>query len=351
MKLGAGLGIRSIGMWLPATSESVQDALSAGRLTEKEATDSGIAALPVSPDLSPPEMAVLAAEEAVVNGQVDRAKIGLVIHSWIHHQGHDIWSPAHYISHAVGVDSAAALGIQAMCNGSGAAWEVAAAYLLADPTVDAVLTTTADRFDDQSFDRWSGDFGVHYGDGATASVLTRRDDTRDVLTLLAISTETVSAVEGLHRGADPFTVAPRVISTRIDVRRTKKAFLEQYGADKFLAAARAALRVLVENTLHEAGVEASDPRLRYMALPRVGRKVRVATYHQALQGYAAIEILDLGAKTGHLGAGDLVANCAELAVLLEPGQIAIVVNAGGGAGLTCAVVQRPEGGVTEGSRG
>lgn len=351
MKLGTGVGIRSIGTWLPATSESVQDALSAGRLTAKEAADSGIAALPVSPDLSPPEMAVLAAEEALPGERADRAKIGLVIHSWIHYQGHDIWSPAHYVARAVGADSAAALGIQAMCNGSGAAWETAAAYLLADPTVDAVLTTTADRFDDQSFDRWSGDVGVHYGDGATASVLARRDDTRDVLTLLAMGTETVSAVEGLHRGDDPFTVAPRVVSPRIDVRRTKKAFLEKYGADKFLAAARAGLRVVVEKTLHEAGIEVTDPRLRYMALPRVGRKVRVATYHQALQECIGTEILDLGAKTGHLGAGDLVANCAELAVLLEPGQIAIVINAGGGAGLTCAVVQRPEGGATEGSHG
>ncbi|MGV9300091.1 3-oxoacyl-ACP synthase [Amycolatopsis sp. NPDC003676] len=350
MKLGAGLGIRSIGTWFPATSESVQDALSAGRLTDKEAADSGIAALPVSPDLSPPEMAVLAAEDAVLGEQADRAKIGLVIHSWIHHQGHDIWSPAHYIAHAVGADSAAALGIQAMCNGSAAAWETAAAYLMADPTVDAVLTTTADRFDDQAFDRWSGDVGVHYGDGATASVLARRDDTRDALTLLAIGTETVSAVEGLHRGDDPFTVAPRVISPRIDVRRTKKAFLEKYGADRFLVAARTALRAVVEKTLQEAGIEASDPRLRYLTLPRVGRKVRVATYHRALQGHVGAEILDLGAKTGHLGAGDLVANCAELAVLLEPGQLALVINAGGGAGLSCAVVRRPEG-AAEGSHG
>jgi 3-oxoacyl-[acyl-carrier-protein] synthase-3 len=351
MKLGTGLGIRSVGTWLPDTSESVQDAVLAGRLTEQEAAESGTAALPVSPDLSPPEMAVLAAEEAVINGQVDRAKIGLVIHSWIHYQGHDMWSPAHYISNEVGAHSAAAMGIQALCNGSGAAWELAAAYLLADPSVDAVLATTADRFDDRAFDRWSTDYGVHFGDGATASILARRDDARDVLTLLAIGTETVSSVEALHRGSDHFGVAPRAMSPRIDIRRTKKAFLGKYGAENLLTAARDALLVLVENTLDEAGVEVSDPRLRYIAVPRVGRKMREATYHQPLQEYASTEILDFGAKTGHLGAGDLVANCAELAVLLDPGQIAVVVNAGGGAGLTCVVVQRPESGGPAGSRG
>ncbi|MBF6332241.1 hypothetical protein [Nocardia transvalensis] len=52
-------------------------------------------------------------------------------------------------------------------------------------------------------------------------------------------------------------------------------------------------------------------------------------------------MLDLGELTGHLGAGDLAANCAELTNILEPGDIALSFSSGGGFGFSCAVVQRP----------
>ncbi|WP_405160962.1 ketoacyl-ACP synthase III family protein [Nocardia sp. NBC_01499] len=341
MKLGAGLGIRSVTTWLPDTLETADAAVAHGQLTDEELTDGAIAALPVSHDLAAPEMAVLAARRALDTSGIDPATIGLVVHSWIHHQGHDFWSPAHYVAHSLGAVTAEAVGVQAMCNGGGAALELGAARLLADPDTNLVLATTADRFHDSSFDRWAGDFGVYYGDGATAVLLGRRDDARDELTLLALTTATVSGAESLHRGADAFSQAPRQHSARIDVRRTKKAYLERFGVEDFQRDVHAALRHAVSTALDDAGLSPQDARITHLTLPRIGMKVRRSTYYDALDGFTAARILELGEKTGHLGAGDLAANCAELGGLLESGDIALSISAGGGFGFTCAVVQRP----------
>ncbi|WP_405160961.1 ketoacyl-ACP synthase III family protein [Nocardia sp. NBC_01499] len=341
MKLGTGLGIRAVTTWLPDTLETADAAVARGLVTDQDLADSGIAAVPVSDELAAPEMAVLAARRALESADIDGTAIDLGIHSWIHHQGHDFWSPAHYIVHALGAESADAVGVQVMCNGGGAVLELGAARLLADPDTDLVLATTADRFHDTGFDRWAGDYGVYYGDGATAVLLGRRDDARDELTLLALSIQTISWAEALHRGDDAFAPAPRWHSSRVNARRTKKAYLEQFGGEGFKGAAHEAIRTMVTTALADAGLSPHDPRIRYLTVPRVWMKTRRDVYYQALDGLTGGTILDLGEKTGHLGAGDLAANCAELTGLLDSGEIAISMCSGGGFGFTAAVVQRP----------
>lgn len=343
MKLGTGLGIRAVTTWLPTTVETAGDAVTQGRVAEDDLAGAGISALPVSQELAAPEMAVLAAAQALQHSAIDPADLDLGIHAWIHHQGHDFWSPAHYILRQLGAATAEGVGIQAMCNGGGAALAGGAARLLADPGSELVLVTTADRFHEDSFDRWSGDFGVFYGDGATALLLGRRDDSRDELTLLALSTETIASAEALHRGQDPFSPAPRTHSPKISVRRTKSAYLKQFGVQDFQRDAHAALRRAVATTLADADLSPRDARIKYLTFPRVGMKIRRETYHRALDGYTTARIVDLGEKTGHLGAGDLVANCVDLTSRLDSGDIGISIGAGGGFGFTCALVQRPVG--------
>jgi 3-oxoacyl-[acyl-carrier-protein] synthase III len=51
--------------------------------------------------------------------------------------------------------------------------------------------------------------------------------------------------------------------------------------------------------------------------------------------------LSLAGRTGHLGAGDLAANLADIVAerRLEAGAIAAVLGAGGGFTWTCAIVR------------
>ncbi|GGW84346.1 hypothetical protein GCM10010297_01140 [Streptomyces malachitofuscus] len=343
MRLGNGLGIRAVTAWLPRTVATAQDALAQGRISEEDLHNTGVVEVPVAERISAPDMAVAAAHEALATAGWDGADLGFTTHAWIHHQGHDFWSPAHYVAHLVGATRGVPLGIQVMCNGGGTALEAAAARLLADPSTGSALVTTGDRFPDEGFDRWAGDYGVFYGDGATALLLHERDDDADEFTLLGLSSAAVSSAEGLHRGRDEFTPATQWISDRIDVRRTKKAYITDTGLDGFYREVHTALRSIVTTALEEAGIAPDDPRIRLLALPRVGRKVRHETYHPAVEGLTKAHIVELGERTGHLGAGDMTANLAAVREqeLLAPGEIALAVSAGGGFGFTCAVVARP----------
>lgn len=343
MRLGNGLGIRSVTTWLPRNVETARDAIARGRIGEDDLQDTGVTEVPVSDTVSAPDMAVEAARGALTAAGWDGADLGFTAHAWIHHQGHDFWSPAHYVAHRVGAGRGVPLGIQVMCNGGGTALEAAASRLLADRATGTALVTTGDRFPDEGFDRWAGDYGVFYGDGATAVLLHERDDTVDEFTLLGLSSAAVSAAEGLHRGRDPFTPATRWVSDRIDVKRTKKAFITDVGLDGFYGGVHAALRSIITTALEEAGIEVDDPRIRVLALPRVGVKVRRDTYHPAVEGLTKAQIVELGDRTGHLGAGDMAANLTAIREreLLAPGEIAVAISAGGGFGFTCAVAARP----------
>ncbi|MFE2584985.1 3-oxoacyl-ACP synthase, partial [Streptomyces sp. NPDC059378] len=303
----------------------------------------GAPALPAAPPLPARDGGARGPRAGLPGAGWHGADLGFTTHAWIHHQGHDFWSPAHYVAHQVGAVRGVPLGIQVMCNGGGTALEAAASRLLADRSTATALVTTGDRFPDEGFDRWAGDYGVFYGDGATALLLHERDDSVDEFTLLGLSSAAVSAAEGLHRGRDEFTPATRWNSDRIDVRRTKKAFITDVGLDGFYSGVHDALRGIVTTALAEAGVDADDPRIRVLALPRVGVKVRRETYHPAVEGLTKADIVELGARTGHLGAGDLAANLADIRALelLAPGEIAVAVSAGGGFGFTCAIVARP----------
>ncbi|MBP0458779.1 3-oxoacyl-ACP synthase [Streptomyces montanisoli] len=343
MKLGRGLGIRAVRSWLPETVESAADAVARGRTSPDDVAEVGVTQVPVADDVSAPDMAVEAARAALAAAQWHGQDLGFTAHAWIHHQGHDFWSPAHYVADRVGAVRGVPLGIQVMCNGGGTALEAAAARLMADASARTALVTTADRFPDEGFDRWAGDYGVFYGDGATAMLLHERDDDADEFTLLGMASAAVSSAEGLHRGRDPFTPAARWISGRVDVRRTKKAFITDAGLDGFYQGVHTALRSVVTTSLAEAGIAQDDPRVKLLALPRVGLKVRRETYHPALEGLTKAEIVELGTLTGHLGAGDTPANLAAIREreLLAPGEIALAVSAGGGFGFTCVVVARP----------
>jgi 3-oxoacyl-[acyl-carrier-protein] synthase-3 len=266
-----------------------------------------------------------------------------VLHAWIYHQGHDFWSPPHYLAHQLGADDALPLGIQQMCNGGPAALETAAAWLTADPDAGHALVTTADCFVGPGFDRWRGDYGVAYGDAATAVVLRPGLHDDDALHLLGLDTVAAPALESVHRGEDGFSPAPRWHGPTVDVRRTKKAFLAAHGPDLLFDATRGAVARAVRRALDEAGIAPDDPRIRHVLLPRLGRQALEAAYRPAVDLLRRAEVHDLGADTGHLGAGDTAANLAALLdrQLLSPGDIAVAVSGGGGFTWSATVVRAP----------
>ncbi|MDI6100399.1 ketoacyl-ACP synthase III family protein [Actinoplanes sp. NEAU-A12] len=319
-----GLSLHAAHLHLPAHRETADP---------RTVSRDGYRALTVSADLPPPELAVRAATGALVAARWPASTLDLVAHAWIHHQGHDFWSPAHYLAHRLGAARALPVGVRQMCNGGVAALELAATRIMADPATERALVTTADRFAAPAFDRWRADYGVAYGDGATALLLARGDGP---YRLLSVASTAAPELELMHRGDDSFGASPGAV---IDVRRTKRAFLAAGHGPRFTRTANDAVCRVVRQALAEAG----EPRVHAVALPRLGGAVLDDGYRPGLRaaGLRRAAVLRFGRGTGHLGAGDAAANLAEMAHLrlLRPGQVALVLSAGAGFTWSCLVVR------------
>ncbi|MCX5529211.1 3-oxoacyl-ACP synthase [Streptomyces sp. NBC_00006] len=339
--------------WLPATSRTPQDALLLGQVTAEEIAAMGYSYLPCSEDLSAPQMAAEAGLAALERAQVDPARLGSVHHAWTYYQGHDFWSPAHYVAARLGARHAVPVGIQQMCNGGAAALEAAVARLAVTAPPACALVTTADRFVAPGFDRWAGDYGVWYGDGATAAVLGRAVTPGTVppersLQLRALVTRAQPDLEVVHRGRDRFHAAAGELGP-VDVRRTKKAYLSGTSRDAFVARLRRCTTEVLAAALAQAADRpgaCTDSGPRSVLLPRLGAATARDIYGKAVAEVTGAPAVDLGAGTGHLGAGDALSNLAALSDPshpqgLLPGEYAVVLSAGAGFTWSALVVQRP----------
>ncbi|MCC3778315.1 ketoacyl-ACP synthase III family protein [Streptomyces sp. UNOB3_S3] len=332
--------------WLPDTTVKAVEALADGLVTQDEAESIGYEQLPVSGGESAPEMAVLAGRAALERSGVAPASVRAVLHAWTYYQGHDFWSPAHYVADRTGATGGVPIGVQQMCNGGAAALETALTRLVAMPDHGPVLVTTGDRFLRPGFDRWRGDYGVWYGDGGTAAVLERREGPAGAaLVLDALVTEAAPDLEIVHRDASRFQEAPLSAGPTVDVRRTKKAFLTGTGREPFVGRLRETTTRVVASALAEAGLEPGGPALRAVLLPRLGRATARDIYGPAVAAVTPAPVVDLGAGTGHLGAGDVFSNLTALAGDgpwgLRSGEHAVVLSAGAGFTWSGVVVHRP----------
>ncbi len=324
--------------WLPpATSPAA--ALAAGGYTADENLSNKIVCLPTAgPDDHPTEMAVRAGTTALARAGVDPDGVGLVLHASLYHQGRDFfWSPVSHVQHGLGLTSAYSVNVGQMSNGGMAALSLAVAHLKAGVSPHAVVTT-GDRFCEPGFFRWTADYGIVYGDGATAAVLSTAGG---FAKLLAFNSLTDPALERLHRGTEPLTAAMAAgpSGAVVDVRAVKKSYLIEVGVQHVLEATDAGMKKIVADTLAQAELTVED--MRWVVLPSMGHALLEA---QFLKPFGILEeqtTMSFGARTGHLGAGDQIASLAHLAETgaLAPGDRVLLLGSGGGFSWSAAVLQ------------
>ncbi|MFG2696336.1 ketoacyl-ACP synthase III family protein [Kitasatospora sp. NPDC048407] len=333
------LTVRAARTWLPPR-RSAADAVLAGEVDAAVAEASGAVEVPVSADASGPELAVRAGRSALAAAGLPAGRLDLLVHGWIYHQGHDFWSPAHYVADRLGAGQAVPFGVQQMCHAGAMALHTAAGLLEADPALNTALVTTGDRFTRPGFDRWRSDYDAVFGDAGTAVVLGRGGPG---LRLVASRVVAAPELELMYRGEDAFSPAPLTHRAPIDARRTKKEFLAAGGMELLRKAAPPKVREALTGALEDAGLAARDPRIRAVLLSRLGPKTIDLLYRPVMTELLDAELVHLGARTGHLGGGDALANLADLdrLELLAPGESALCFAGGGGFTWSCMVVERP----------
>lgn len=341
MKFDGGMYV-SAATWLPETTESVADEVGAGRVDAEAARRQGVSELPVSADLAPPQMAVLAGRRALELAGREPGDIGLLAHAWVYHQGRDKWSPAHYVASELGLPpSALPCGLQELCSGGTSGLFFAATTLLGRPDVDAAMVTTADRFGAPVWDRWRNHPVIAFGDGATAAVLSRTPvGGGRGLRLVSLTCSVASWLEGTERGDAPFSRFPLQGRATLDASESRAQFYAVHGRDCLPQAATEHTRASLKMALEEAELDMTDPRIRLFTAPRLGPGMIEMMYGELLEAGLRSSYRHLGARTGHLGAGDMVANFADITgqELLAPGEYAIVAGAGGGFTWSTAIV-------------
>ncbi|MCS0605726.1 ketoacyl-ACP synthase III family protein [Streptomyces sp. LP11] len=319
-------------------AQPVADAVTGLLIDEENAERYAYTALRTSTH-APVELAARAAAESCTAAGTPPHRIAQLLHAWTYHQGHEFWSPAHYLAQRIGAVAAEPVGIQQMCNGGLAALVQAACRLLATGSGPA-LVTTADCFPQPGFDRWGGDYGVCYGDGATSVLVDRAPHGRSVR-LLSAATVAAPVLEGMHRGDAPFSPAPTSGVKTLLPKLAKKEFLTAHPALPFGPIAHDAVTSVVTRALRDAGVGPDDGRLRAAALPRLARHVMADAYEPAFRAVCAAPVVRLGADTGHLGAGDAVANLSDLLDRddVRPGDLLVLLSAGAGFTWSAAIVE------------
>ncbi|MET8650109.1 MULTISPECIES: ketoacyl-ACP synthase III family protein [Nocardia] len=318
-----------------APRRPISDAVASGECPPKIADANRIESVAVSEGPSGVELAATAARAAIADAGVDGARIDIVAHSNVYYQGHDLWSPSAYIQHAAGAADAVAVEVRQMSNGGMAAIDLAAAYLGARDG-DLALVTTGDRFAAPGFDRFISDPGTIYGDGGTAVILSRTEGFAVFRSFVQAADPTL---ERMHRGDDPFGVAPFSVRPRVDLDPLKKAFLTGSNVLPNVEKVRRGQERVIARSLDDAGVKISD--IDWFVLPHFGSRRLRSTYLRPFDIDVERTTWSLARTVGHLGAGDQLAGLAHLRErdLLRGGDAVLFAGVGAGFSWSAAVAE------------
>ncbi|MFL1429441.1 MULTISPECIES: ketoacyl-ACP synthase III family protein [unclassified Nocardiopsis] len=316
----------------------VDEALASGRYEQEEQDESGQEAVRVAGDDEPqPLMAVNAGRSALRRSGVSPRDVGLLLHAVTGHNGVEGWNAASYVQHEVlGSTDTLALEIRQLSNGGMAGIDLAAFCLASSPGYDAALITSADRFAEPAYDRWRTSWGLVFGDGAGAAVLSR---TEGFARLLSCVTASAPELEGMHRGGLPFRPAPDPRDHPVDFRSRTVLFAAEYGLDEIARLMSEGIRSAFTAALEEAGVGRAD--IDHLVLPGFGLTLLNREVLEPLGLPLERTTYEWHRQVGHLGASDQFASFTHLAESgrLRAGDTVAMVGVGGGFNWTCAVAR------------
>jgi 3-oxoacyl-[acyl-carrier-protein] synthase-3 len=327
----------------PATRVPVADALAQGLVHDFDETI-GNPAVPVFDESSPAaDLAVDALRRSLKSSGADGSDIDLLIHCGWWHQGYDIWSAAHYVAHQTGALGAVPMNLSQGCNAPMAALELTVRSMRADSAIGIGAVTAADAMRFPQVDRWNLNYGCVHGDAGTAMLVSRDPAADNAFRVISIASRAAPELEAMNRAGYTPTPGPALRDGgRVDLKAAKKAYLTEFGMAGFVERSREALTGCVRQALQEAGLDGREDRIRVVSVPRLSGKIFATVYQAHLsQFFGAEKVVWWGDRTAHLGVADVGANIEDTRDehALEPGDITVVVNAGGGYTWSCLVLE------------
>jgi 3-oxoacyl-[acyl-carrier-protein] synthase III len=331
-------------IWIAGTGSALGDlvpvgeAVDDGRHAATDAVTTGMISVSES-ELSPADLAVQAgraamraASQAAADGA---ACTGFHLHGASYAQGPVLWSAACAIAARLVGPAVDGLSVQidAMCNGSMAALEMAATVLAARPDIPAALVTSGDQFPAGAVNRWQTDSGLVMGDGAAAVVLSPGGGRLRLLSSASFTDGELAALHATPTEGDP----PGPLELRNRVRASLAN--GDHGPRAVLARSIAGIRTVVRQALEQADCDLGD--VRWVVPPFIGRGLFRAHYARPFGIDPARTLLDFGLRVGHCGAADQLIGLDHLVRggLLRAGDRVMLVGEGMGLTYSCAVLQ------------
>jgi 3-oxoacyl-[acyl-carrier-protein] synthase-3 len=287
--------------------DPVREAVARGDYDPDDAAEDDLESISVIPGAAPTELAARALGEALSFGE-DR-RIDTLIHTGIHFQGQDYWTPAAHIARTALPDAASSrlttLEIRQASNGGLAALHTGALFAAAN-SGGAVAVTAADVFAQPHFDRYRSDKGLVLADGAAAVVLDRSSGIAAVRSSALIGDP---SLEPLYAGDAPRPL-PNDPSTRLDLRGRKDIYLADHPIEEAIAKLTGATEEVLRIALEDA--DCKIDQIDRFVFPNTGRGIAEWKF---LSQYGIDEDRTLwkwGRTVGHIGAADQLAGLHHL---------------------------------------
>lgn len=333
------LYIAGIGTYLPDQVETVDEAIAAGRYTEqKKAMNDYRAARVAAPGETGPVMAAIAGREAVARSGLSHDEFAILVHSYVGHQGLDLWTPASFVQQQTIGGSAPAFEVRQGCNAFLGGMELAASYLHAQPDTHAALVTGGDAFQLPFIDRWNSHEQNVDSDGAGAVVLSTRSGFARIRSMFSYGDP---SLEPLGRCRAEFSTAPFPDGKTLQLDRSMQDYMhnKDIDLDEIVERISGGVQYSVKRALHEAGIELAD--VRFFLHQQLAETIAVHGLYNLLGVDRAKTTYDWGKDIGMVGTVDVILGLDH--VLAErqpkPGDFVLVQCAGGGYVWTAAVVE------------
>lgn len=335
MRIDSRVGVAAGALWLPTGRSTVEDALIDGVLTDDDDIPPGVDSVPESRGETPEDMAAAAVRRALSDAGRQVADVDLLNYAWAARFSEEPYSSPHRLAKQLSAGNCLPTGFLQGCNGGAAAVESAVTRMLGDERVDLAVAVTSDTFASFGTRRWMEPTMMVVGDGAAAVVLSRGAGR---LALRAMATSGHTCADIMEAGQQARKLLPGGPAAAPSGTELSEAAhsVEQLGHCVSEAVSRA---------LADSDLEADDPGITAVLLPRLADPFTEAFVRPALPGPLRAKARVPDPHTGHLGAGDTLANLeyALRCAMPATGEHLIIVNGGQGVAASCLVLAPGDG--------